>query len=985
MAKWLAVDQTGDEPRRTNDACKSFSQAESVGELFSSNATGQSRVRPSGFEHQDSTRPFAARFDIQSSRGTQRSDRMALAERHEQAALLRHNLDLTTDGSGQVIIVTGGIAVGKSALMRDFLERTGSAVVKLTAVASPSERNHTLGVMRQLLQEAPLDGTLREHSTRLLDKAGPEVVPPSVIYGLCQILLDLAAHGPLVIAVDDADHADAASLDCLLYLARRLRSVPLLMLLNQPAVQAADLALFRAELARQPYHSRLRLLPLSPAGTREVLAEHLPAVLVEHLAPAAHAVTGGNPSLVRALVDDQLPPSAELVVGAAFREAFVTCLHRYDNEFFQVVHALAILGEAAGRSAAGRLAGVDSDTVDHMLEVLAESGLLSPDGSFRHPEARTAVLRGGSQHDRAQNYQQAALILHQEGAGPTEVAQCLLTAATPPAAWAVSVLRKAAQLAMAADDPDLAARQLRLAYQAEIDPAEQIIVQTQLASAEWQLDPAVAGRHLPALVAAAVEGRLHPRSVPAVVKQLAWQGRIHEALVTLESANTHSAGHDLETVAALDAVSRYLSFLYPDVALPEPPTGQILSASGIDRARSAFAMVRRALGNAPMEGTVAAVEELMHAFRTPTNRIPGEAVAAALETLLYTDAIEHAERWTSIVHEEVGQRAVPAWQAIFAGARAEVAFRRGDLAAAVELGRQALSQMSVTGWGVAVGGPLSTLILATTARGDREEAAAALETPVPSEMMRTPLGVRYLYARGRHRLATNRLRSALDDFQTCGRLMQSWDMDQPALAPWRAEAATALLNLGQPAQARKLAEEELRRSSERRTRSRALALRALGMTGSTQRCAGLLTEAVEIFEECGDLLELAHTLKSLGEAHRAMGDTAQARMVLHRANQIAAQCGAEVMQRRISPHRQRTPDRPRAAPNEAIRLAELSEAERRVALLAAHGLTNREISARLYITLSTVEQHLTRVYRKLSIKSRNDLPRGLNTGFAQTA
>ena len=56
---------------------------------------------------------------------------------------------------------------------------------------------------------------------------------------------------------------------------------------------------------------------------------------------------------------------------------------------------------------------------------------------------------------------------------------------------------------------------------------------------------------------------------------------------------------------------------------------------------------------------------------------------------------------------------------------------------------------------------------------------------------------------------------------------------------------------------------------------------------------------------------------------------------------------------------------------------ELSDSERRVAELAAQGHTNREISGLLYITVSTVEQHLTRVYRKLGLKSRADLPRRL--------
>ncbi|MBP5942320.1 helix-turn-helix transcriptional regulator [Streptomyces sp. LBUM 1476] len=52
----------------------------------------------------------------------------------------------------------------------------------------------------------------------------------------------------------------------------------------------------------------------------------------------------------------------------------------------------------------------------------------------------------------------------------------------------------------------------------------------------------------------------------------------------------------------------------------------------------------------------------------------------------------------------------------------------------------------------------------------------------------------------------------------------------------------------------------------------------------------------------------------------------------------------------------------------------LTEAERRVASLAAEGRSNRQIATQLYITVSTVEQHLTRVYRKLSARRRSELP-----------
>jgi DNA-binding CsgD family transcriptional regulator len=63
----------------------------------------------------------------------------------------------------------------------------------------------------------------------------------------------------------------------------------------------------------------------------------------------------------------------------------------------------------------------------------------------------------------------------------------------------------------------------------------------------------------------------------------------------------------------------------------------------------------------------------------------------------------------------------------------------------------------------------------------------------------------------------------------------------------------------------------------------------------------------------------------------------------------------------------------------------LSDAERRVAALAAVGYTNREISDKLFVTMSTVEQHLTRTYRKLNVTSRADLPSSLDLGRATEA
>jgi DNA-binding CsgD family transcriptional regulator len=105
-------------------------------------------------------------------------------------------------------------------------------------------------------------------------------------------------------------------------------------------------------------------------------------------------------------------------------------------------------------------------------------------------------------------------------------------------------------------------------------------------------------------------------------------------------------------------------------------------------------------------------------------------------------------------------------------------------------------------------------------------------------------------------------------------------------------------------------------------------------------------------------------------------------MMAHRATQEARACHAELPAEQLPGNRADDTVEPSA---ELDGTAALSDAERRVAALASLGYTNREISRRLHVTVSTVEQHLTRVYRKLNVKNRTDLPADFSLYRAGTA
>ena len=91
-------------------------------------------------------------------------------------------------------------------------------------------------------------------------------------------------------------------------------------------------------------------------------------------------------------------------------------------------------------------------------------------------------------------------------------------------------------------------------------------------------------------------------------------------------------------------------------------------------------------------------------------------------------------------------------------------------------------------------------------------------------MFATLIGLRYLHARGHYYLATDRVLAAISDFQTCGRLMQEWELDRPMLVPWRSNLAEANLRLSRWGVARDLVTEQMDRLKPIDLRTRGVSL-----------------------------------------------------------------------------------------------------------------------------------------------------------------
>jgi DNA-binding CsgD family transcriptional regulator len=197
-------------------------------------------------------------------------------------------------------------------------------------------------------------------------------------------------------------------------------------------------------------------------------------------------------------------------------------------------------------------------------------------------------------------------------------------------------------------------------------------------------------------------------------------------------------------------------------------------------------------------------------------------------------------------------------------------------------------------------------------------------------------------------------------------------MSHPAVVPWRSGAARAALLTGDARLAGQLADRDLELArSFGAPWALGLALRTAGEISGGDRGLELLREAVAVLRGSHGRGELAVALAALGAALLGEGHRLVARDHLTEAYALAHECGATALGATVRARLVAAGARPRR-PALAGRDA-LTPRERRIATMAAAGMSNREIAEALFITRKTVETHLGRTFRKLGAVARGDL------------
>ncbi|SFW88586.1 regulatory protein, luxR family [Amycolatopsis australiensis] len=891
-----------------------------------------------------------------------------LVEREENLARLRECLAGRMAGRGQVVVVTGPPATGKTILMRTISkEIIESGMILHAATASAAEQDRPFGVLRQLFP-----GLFTG------DWAAPPGQQRHDWQPVFDLLSDEAAGRPVVVTVDDAQHADLPSLEGLLYLVRRLGSLPVLLMLNESVGAFALPTRFRVELLRQPWVARMRLAPISSDGVASLLNAEIGSSAAADAA-MLKAMTGGNPLLVSALIEDSAAGGQVIRPGEAFEHAVLTCVSAGGHETAEVARALAVLGTAASPVTVAGLVDLPIETVARVVRLLTEAGLVV-DGRLRHPALCCAILQNVDLAHRASLHARAAQTLHDEGHDARSVASHVVPSNLERTPWMVSVLVRAAAGARVVGDYEFALRCVQCALNAVEGDRERAVLLADQLKVQWDINPKSARRLLSGVVA--VAGHLGPADLGFLVRSLVWYGRMDEATEVLGRLGAALDWFDDQELAEVRSIRLWLRMWCPALL-------DRFGAEQLRRQRTATTG-RPLTARPPTAEPLDPLGDLGTALRraedvlgsTTFGAVSLPALQNALLTMVYAGRADLAADWAERLIAKVGSAATRA--AVLLNVRAEIALRVGDLPDAIGYARDALRRISPEGWGAGIGAPLAVLVCAHSLLGEVDAAAEWLAHEVPDYLYETTFGLMYLRARGVLQLAVGRPRAALRSFLQCGELAISWKLDLPGIVPWRTDAAQAYLELGEAGRVSQLVREHFEaRGGGGRMRATGLRLMAAATEG--RQSLTLLRESIELAEAVRDWVELVSGLIALGERLCEVGELDKASALVSRAKSVAEEHGLRPLSERLLDRVDvgQAPDE--HIPEAAEALLRLSDAERRVANLAALGSTNREISRKLHITVSTVEQHLTRIFRKLNVRRRSELRRVLKTDTADIA
>lgn len=883
----------------------------------------------------------------------------------------------------------------------------------LSARGSELERDFAFGIVRQLL-EPLLARASAEERARLLDGVAGLAEPvfaasttePSTdpaygtLRGLYWLLANAAEEGPLVLAVDDLQWADEPSLRFLHFLAARLEgmAVGVVVAARLEGSESGSELLDQLKLDATP--PLLRPAPLSDSAVGEVARARLGPSVNSALCTACHEATRGNPFLLAELVAeldrgdepvDQLDPDA--VRGFASRRiaaAVLIRIGRIGPAAPAFAQAAATLGERASVAQAAELSGVDPVEGRDIARQLVEAEVLEGIEPLRfvHPLVQGAIYEEIPASDRAALHAGAAKLLAGVNADSESIAAHLLASDPAGEAEAVIALRAAAAMALSRGAPDVAAHYLRRAVAEPPAEADRAAVVGELGvAASLNGDPEGLD-HLRMAAAQAEPGPLRADLALGLANALIPRGEIAEAASAIEEAIAEVPGSERERLLSLEAMLATLShWAQSPYASNKRRIEGLTDFSGADSRLGRMILAalswRQIVHGGPASAAVALASAAVEGGLLTDELADSATVCDAVSVAIYAERFDLAARDVAVALAKARARGRVADVVLVLTWSAVLAFRRGRIASAEAHAREAFATAELgsfaTGTAMFNAAGLSACLIE---QGKLDEAQDVLDSAgVRGAVPENVMGLWLLLAQGGLSLAGGDAEAAVSVLREVDSRARGW-LDRTFLLPHRPLLALARAQLGEVEEARRLAAEGLELARVWGTP---------GVIGAAQRVAGLvaerepgielLREALATLEGSEAKLEQAHALVDLGAALRRPGKRTEARERLAEGLELADRCGATALVDTAEAELRAAGARPRRRALSGV--ASLTPSELRVAEMAAEGMMNKEIAQALFVTLRTVEMHLSNAYGKLEISSREQLPEVLGAGGGQ--
>jgi DNA-binding CsgD family transcriptional regulator len=900
-----------------------------------------------------------------------------LLGRQREREVLDRLLEAVRDGRGGALVVHGEPGVGKTALL-EYAVETAREFRIATTVGVEGEMESAYAALQQLCSPTlELIERLPDPQREALAVAfglsdGPAPNPFLVGLAVLSLLSEAAEERPLLCVVDDAQWLDRGSARTFAFVVRRLlaEKIALLFAAREPIDALADLP-------------QLRVEPLGHRDSHELLESALPARLDEQVLERLILETRGNPlallELPRGLTPAQLAggfglPEA-LPLSDQIEESFARRLAKLPCDARRLL--LLAAAEPVGDLALVWRAAQGLGIAESAAQRAESAGFLSLDGGvvFRHPLARSAVYRASGADERSAVHRALAEATDPD-VDPDRRAWHRARAASMPDEDVATELERSAARAQARGGFAAAGAFLERASVLSPDPPRRAGRGLAAADAKHQagaLDEALA------LVEAATAGSLDEFQ------------RVKADVLRARLSFAMDRGSEAPELL-LDAAKRLEKL---DVPLAREIYLDALTAAAFAGRLAGDATARRvatAARAAPPAPPPPRAPDLLldaigllvsegHAAGTPAVR---EALAALHGG---HNATDEGLRWLWLAGRTAGFTwDYESWDAL----------TRQQLRAAREAG--ALAHLPLA---------LSTRVGVKIFAGETRSAASLVDeadalAEVTYGRIVPPYGALALAAfRGREDELTRLVQRGTNDFvargEGLGLTVSHWvtsalynglgRYDEAFAAAQQATAdphelwfsTFAIVELIEAAsrsgRSERAAEalEVLKESTQASATPWALGVeaRSRALIAEGEHAETLYREAIERLEPTRVRLDLARARLLFGEWLRRQRRRLDARAELRAAHDLFSDFGMEAFADRARVELQATGERARKRAAET--LDQLTPQESQISRLAAQGHTNRQIATQLFISPSTVEYHLRKVFRKLDVKSRTQL------------